>query len=94
MSTTDRSSVMSETMRSNVLIRDGGLCVLCGDDPVDVVHIVARKASGIDQVIWNTLPLFLRMTYIHTLQVPFIRDIAQSLSTFRKDEPSNLICCG
>ena len=43
--TTDSSSVISETMKSSVLIRDGGLCVLCGDDLVDVVHIVARKGD-------------------------------------------------
>jgi len=50
MATTDGSSVISEERRSNIAIRDGGLCVLCGEDPVDVAHIVARKAGDTGQV--------------------------------------------
>jgi hypothetical protein len=38
-------------------MRDGGLCVLCGDDPIDVAHIVARKAGDIGQVIGTSLLL-------------------------------------
>ena len=45
MAATDGSSAISETRRSNITLRDGGLCVLCGEDPVDVAHIVARKAA-------------------------------------------------
>jgi hypothetical protein len=40
---TDGSSAISETRKSNIQIRDSGVCVFCGDDPVDVAHIVARK---------------------------------------------------
>ncbi|KAF5376272.1 hypothetical protein D9615_008557 [Tricholomella constricta] len=50
MPTTDGSSTISDTRRSNVTIRDGGLCVLCGDDPVDVAHIVVRKAHFIRSI--------------------------------------------
>ena len=56
---TDGSSVLSETKRSNVSLRDGGLCVLCGDDPVDVAHIVARKSGDVSQVS-GTSPGFVR----------------------------------
>jgi hypothetical protein len=42
--TADGSSAISESRRISVLnSRDGGLCVLCGTDPVDVGHVVARK---------------------------------------------------
>ena len=50
MAATDGSSAISETKRSNVTLRDGGLCVLCGEDPVDVAHIVAQKAGDPGQV--------------------------------------------
>lgn len=50
MAATDDSSVISETRRTNIQLRDGGVCVLCGDDPTDVVHIVARKAGDVGQV--------------------------------------------
>lgn len=47
---TDGSSVISESRRAGVNSRDGGLCVLCGMDPVDVAHIIARKAGDQGQV--------------------------------------------
>lgn len=56
MAATDGSSAISETRRSNISIRDGGVCVLCGEDPVDVAHIVARKAGDTGQVA-GTSPL-------------------------------------
>ena len=55
MPPTDGSSVISESKRANVSVRDGGLCVLCGDDPIDVAHIVARKSGDIGQVSRNFL---------------------------------------
>jgi hypothetical protein len=41
----DGSSAISESRKASVTSRDGGLCVLCGMDPVDVAHIVARKSG-------------------------------------------------
>ena len=44
--TGDGSSTISESRRISVLnSRDGGLCVLCGMDPVDVGHDVTRKSG-------------------------------------------------
>lgn len=34
----------------------------------------------------------MRLNYIISIQVPFIRSISPSLSDFRKDDASNLIC--
>ena len=34
------SSAVYESWKDNVISRDGGLCILCGMDPVDVAHIV------------------------------------------------------
>ena len=45
LATVDGSSAISESRRASVSSRDGGLCVLCGMDPVDVAHIVARKSG-------------------------------------------------
>jgi hypothetical protein len=44
------SSILSETRKTSVTSRDGGLCILCGIDLVDVAHIVARKAGDSGQV--------------------------------------------
>ena len=46
----DRSSVISEPQKVCIISRDGGMCVLCGMDPVDVVHIVARNSAAHRQV--------------------------------------------
>lgn len=86
----DGSSAISETRRSNTQFRDDGVCVFCGDDPVDVTHIVARKGnpchvSGIFNTGFNYIYLI--------LQVSFIQSISPSLHGFIKDDPSNLLCC-
>lgn len=31
-------------------MRDGGVCVLCGDDPIDVAHIVTQETGDVGQV--------------------------------------------
>jgi hypothetical protein len=51
--TTDDSSIISESRRDSVISRDGGLCVLCGMDPVDVAHVVARE-SGNQRLVSET----------------------------------------
>jgi hypothetical protein len=43
--TVDDSSAVSESQEAIVTYCDGGLCILCGMDPVDVVHIVSRKSG-------------------------------------------------
>jgi len=51
-----RSSAISESQKVCIISRDGGLCVLCGMDPVDVAHIVARNSAAHRQVSetgWN-----------------------------------------
>ena len=50
LATVDGSSAISESRRISVNSRDGGLCVLCGMDPVDVGHVVARKSGDQGQV--------------------------------------------
>jgi len=57
LSPTDGSSVISEIRKSSVVSRDGGLCVLCGMDPIDVAHIVARKSGDPGRVSGNSLAL-------------------------------------
>ena len=47
----DGSSVISESRRASIKSRDGGLCVLCGMDPVEVAHIVARKSADHRRVV-------------------------------------------
>jgi hypothetical protein len=46
---TDCSSVISESRRQMITFRDGDACVLCGCYPIDVAHIVARKAGDLGQ---------------------------------------------
>ena len=48
--TADGSSTISESWRINVTSCDGGLCVLCGMDPIDVSHIIAQKSGNQGQV--------------------------------------------
>ena len=48
--TADDSSAISESRRINVTSHDGGLCVLCGMDPVDVGHFIAGKSGDQGQV--------------------------------------------
>lgn len=50
----DGSSLVSESRKASVFSRDGGLCVLCGMDPTDVAHIVARKAGDQNRVSEDT----------------------------------------
>jgi hypothetical protein len=50
-----RSSAISESQKVCITSRDGGLCVLCGMDPVDVAHIVARDSAAHRQVKWDCL---------------------------------------
>lgn len=45
LTTVDGSSVVSESRKVSITSRDGGVCILCGMDPVDVAHIVARKSG-------------------------------------------------
>jgi len=84
MSPTKGWNVPSEACKTNISSRDGGVCVLCGIDPVDVVRIVA---GDLDEV-WSSL------LFRHARKVDRLDSyIASSLSLFRKDDPSNLICC-
>jgi hypothetical protein len=48
------TSVISLTTRETIALRDGGVCVLCGCDTIDVAHITAQKASDFDQVVSET----------------------------------------
>lgn len=48
--TTDGSSTISESQTISVITRDGGLCVLCGMDLVDVGQIIAGESGDQGQV--------------------------------------------
>lgn len=52
LTTVDGSSVVSESRKVSITSRDGGVCILCGMDPVDVAHIVARKSGDQGRVDW------------------------------------------
>ncbi|KAM6503830.1 hypothetical protein JOM56_000773 [Amanita muscaria] len=73
LTTVDGSSAVSESQKVSITSRDGGVCILCGMDPIDVAHIVARKSGDQGRVDW-------------------IRHMAPTLSNFKEDDPSNLIC--
>jgi hypothetical protein len=47
---TDGSSAVSDSRLQLIIFRDGDACVLCGCYPIDVAHIVARKAGDLGQV--------------------------------------------
>jgi hypothetical protein len=62
--TVDGSSAISESRKLSIISRDGGLCVLCGMDPVGVAHIVARNSGDHGRV--SETDLLLQMVELHT----------------------------
>ena len=68
--------------------RDGGLCVLCGMDPVDVGHIIARNSGDQDKV--SETSRLIQMVEFHKQKVNWICGVAPSLSNFRKNDAANL----
>jgi hypothetical protein len=67
LATVDGSSAMSESRKVSVNSRDGGLCVLCGMDPVDIAHIVAGKSGDHRQVRLVDSCKWLNFKFIHEL---------------------------
>ncbi len=61
--TSDGSSTISESLRFSINSRDGDLCVLCGMDPVDVGHIIARKSG--DQRLVSEISRLVQTVEIH-----------------------------
>ncbi len=52
----EESSAVSESQRAIITSRDGGLCILCGMDPVNVAHIVAPRSGDQSRVSKDKLP--------------------------------------
>ena len=92
MAATDDSSALSETRRSNITIRDGGLLCSWWTRPCRCSTHCGSKRWRYWPSKWTPL-LLLYAKSNSVSQVAFIRSLAPSLQHFRKDDPSNPLCC-